>query len=238
MSKIFFVLGKSCSGKDTIFQSLKENKQLNLKTVVGYTTRPMRVNEKDGVEYFFVDQNKLEELKKAKKVIECRDYNTVHGIWSYFTVDDGQIDLNNGDYLYIGTLESYEQMIDFYGEDVVVPLYIQVETGERLARAVNRERNQSEPKYKELCRRFLADEEDFSEEKIEKAGIRKRFENNNLNQCIKEIEQEIVKKIKEGGFLHYLFFNIIMPHLEYGLYTFILLLTQLFLYYGPVIKKK
>jgi guanylate kinase len=112
MSKIFFVLGKSCSGKDTIFQSLKENKQLNLKTVVGYTTRPMRVNEKDGVEYFFVDQNKLEELKKAKKVIECRDYNTVYGIWSYFTVDDGQIDLNNGDYLYIGTLESYEQMID------------------------------------------------------------------------------------------------------------------------------
>ena len=77
----------------------------------------MRVNEKDGVEYFFVDQNKLEELKKAKKVIECRDYNTVYGIWSYFTVDDGQIDLNNGDYLYIGTLESYEQMIDFYGED-------------------------------------------------------------------------------------------------------------------------
>ena len=131
MSKIFFVLGKSCSGKDTIFQSLKENKQLNLKTVVGYTTRPMRVNEKDGVEYFFVDQNKLEELKKAKK-----------------------------------------------------------------ARAVNRERNQSEPKYKELCRRFLADEEDFSEEKIEKAGIKKRFENNNLNQCIKEIEQEIVKKNK------------------------------------------
>ena len=186
MSKIFFVLGKSCSGKDTIFQSLKENKQLNLKTVVGYTTRPMRV----------IDKNKLEELKKAKKVIECRDYNTVYGIWSYFTVDDGQIDLNNGDYLYIGTLESYEQMIDFYGEDVVVPLYIQVETGERLARAVNRERNQSEPKYKELCRRFLADEEDFSEEKIEKAGIKKRFENNNLNQCIKEIEQEIVKKIK------------------------------------------
>ena len=207
MSKIFFVLGKSCSGKDTIFQSLKENKQLNLKTVVGYTTRPMRVNEKDGVEYFFVDQNRLEELKKAKKVIECRDYNTVYGIWSYFTVDDGQIDLNNGDYLYIGTLESYEQMIDFYGEDVVVPLYIQVETGERLARAVNRERNQSEPKYKELCRRFLADEEDFSEEKIEKAGIKKRFENNNLNQCIKEIEQSsthMIPKYQYTNNLRYL----------------------------------
>ena len=53
MSKIFFVLGKSCSGKDTIFQSLKENKQLNLKTVVGYTTRPMRAGEKEGVEYYY-----------------------------------------------------------------------------------------------------------------------------------------------------------------------------------------
>mgnify|MGYP005968875737 FL=1 len=194
MSKIFFVLGKSCSGKDTIFQSLKENKQLNLKTVVGYTTRPMRVNEKDGVEYFFVDQNKLEELKKAKKIIECRDYNTVYGIWSYFTVDDGQIDLNNGDYLYIGTLESYEQMIDFYGEDVVVPLYIQVETGERLARAVNRERNQSEPKYKELCRRFLADQKDFSEDNLKKAGITRRYQNDDKVRC----KEEIVEVIRDG----------------------------------------
>ena len=194
MSKIFFVLGKSCSGKDTIFQSLKENKQLNLKTVVGYTTRPMRVNEKDGMEYFFVDQNKLEELKNAKKVIECRDYNTVYGIWSYFTVDDGQIDLNNGDYLYIGTLESYEQMIDFYGEYVVVPLYIQVETGERLARAVNRERNQSEPKYKELCRRFLADQKDFSEDNLKKAGITRRYQNDDKVRC----KEEIVEVIRDG----------------------------------------
>ena len=56
MSRIFFVLGKSCSGKDTIFRYLKEKKELNLKTVVGYTTRPMRVGEENGKEYFFVDR--------------------------------------------------------------------------------------------------------------------------------------------------------------------------------------
>ena len=60
MSKIYFVLGKSCSGKDTIFRYLKENTELNLKTVVGYTTRPMRKNEKDGGEYFFVSKEHLE----------------------------------------------------------------------------------------------------------------------------------------------------------------------------------
>ena len=143
MGKIFFILGKSSSGKDTIFQKIKENNELGLKTVVGYTTRPMRENEVDGEEYFFVDRDRLEELKNEDKVIESRDYNTVHGIWSYFTVDDGQIDLDQDDYLYIGTLESYEQVRNFYGEDKVIPIYIEVEQGERLRRAVLREIEQS-----------------------------------------------------------------------------------------------
>ena len=82
-------------------------------------------------------------------------------------------------------------MVNYYGSDVVVPIYIFVETGERLARAVERERKQAEPKYAELCRRFLADEEDFREEEILKAGINKRFENIQLEDCINEIRKFI-----------------------------------------------
>ena len=193
MSKIFFVLGKSCSGKDTIFRYLKEKKELNLKTVVGYTTRPMRVGEENGKEYFFVERDELEKLKGEGKIIECRDYNTVYGIWSYFTVDDGQINLGKDNYLYIGTLQSYMEMNKYYGDDVVVPLYIEVETGERLSRAVKREREQSNPKYTELCRRFIADEEDFKEENIRKAGINKRYINSDLDKCISEIVETIRK---------------------------------------------
>ncbi len=191
MSKIFFILGKSCSGKDTIFRQLKNNRNLNLRTVVGYTTRPMREGEKDGEEYFFVNQKKFQQLKESGKIIECRNYNTVHGVWSYFTVDDGQIDFSKGNYLYIGTLESYEKMVQYYGGDAVIPLYIQVESGERLWRAINRERSQKEPKYAELCRRFLADEEDFKEENIVKAGITKRYDNIVLEDCMKEIIKTI-----------------------------------------------
>ncbi len=194
MGKIFFILGKSCSGKDTIFNIIKENKDLDLKTVVGYSTRPMRENEEDGREYFFVDRDRLEELQNDGKVIEVRHYNTVHGVWSYFTVDDGQIDLENADYLYIGTLESYEQMRDYYGEDVVVPIFVEVEQGERLKRAVLREMEQSEPKYEELCRRFLADEEDFREEEIKRLGIKKKYQNVNLEQCVDEIIGDIKSK--------------------------------------------
>ena len=192
MGKIFFILGKSSSGKDTIFQKIKENNELDLKTVVGYTTRPMRENEVDGEEYFFVDRDRLEELKNEDKVIESRDYNTVHGIWSYFTVDDGQIDLDQDDYLYIGTLESYEQVRNFYGEDKVIPIYIEVEQGERLRRAVLREIEQSEPKYEELCRRFLADEQDFREEEINRLGIEKKYMNEDLDTCVDEIAKDIM----------------------------------------------
>ena len=196
MGKIFFILGKSSSGKDTIFQKIKENNELGLKTVVGYTTRPMRENEVDGEEYFFVDRDRLEELKNEDKVIESRDYNTVHGIWSYFTVDDGQINLDQDNYLYIGTLESYEQVRNFYGEDKVIPIYIEVEQGERLRRAVLREIEQSEPKYEELCRRFLADEQDFREEEINRLGIKKKYMNEDLDTCVDEIVKDIMAKKK------------------------------------------
>ncbi|MDI9488375.1 MAG: guanylate kinase, partial [Bacillota bacterium] len=45
MSKIYIIMGKSASGKDTIYKKLLEHKQLNLKNVVTYTTRPIRVYE-------------------------------------------------------------------------------------------------------------------------------------------------------------------------------------------------
>lgn len=184
-------MGKSATGKDTIFKELKENTQLNLKSVVTYTTRPIREGETDGIEYFFVSSERLQQLQENNKVMEHRAYKTVHGIWDYFTVDDGQIDLNTSNYILIGTLESFEQIRNYYGEEVVIPLYIQVEDGVRLERALHREKQQKIPKYAELCRRYLADEKDFSERNLKKLGIHKKYENQDFNQCLKGITQDI-----------------------------------------------
>lgn len=153
MSKIFYFMGKSASGKDTIFKQIKE-RMPNLKTIVIYTTRPIREGEQEGVEYYFVDEKRLAELEAQGKVIELRAYNTVHGVWKYFTVDDGQFD-GDENYIAIGTLESYAKMLAYMGTDSLVPIYIDVDDGVRLLRAVERERKQKEPKYEELCRRFL-----------------------------------------------------------------------------------
>ncbi|MBR6849423.1 MAG: hypothetical protein IKM88_04215 [Lachnospiraceae bacterium] len=125
-------------------------------------------------------------------MIESRVYHTIHGDWYYFTVDDGQLDPDAGDYLMIGTLEAYTQIKAYFAKkgaaDLVVPIYIEVEDGLRLERALARERQQQEPKYREMCRRFLADCEDFSEEKLALAGIAKRFDNTELEQCLAEVK--------------------------------------------------
>lgn len=191
MGKIFYIMGKSASGKDTIYKKILEDMP-ELKTVVIYTTRPIRDGEKEGVEYYFTDERKLKEFQKAGKVIESRTYQTVYGPWIYCTVDDGQFDLDRYDYLMIGTLESYGNIRRYFGGETVVPVYVFVDDGIRLSRALEREKAQTSPKYAEMCRRFLADEEDFKEENLEKYGIDQKFENNDLHKCIEQIEGMIL----------------------------------------------
>ena len=194
MGKIFYIMGKSASGKDTIFRRLLSDGQLGLREWVLYTTRPMRDGEREGVEYHFVTEKQLEEFRRQGKVIEERTYQTVMGPWTYATVDDGQMDLSQADYLACGVLESYQSIRRYWGAGQVVPLYVEVEDGERLRRAWLRERAQAHPRYGEMCRRFLADEEDFSEEKLREAGIGRRYANQDLEACLEEIRQEIRRK--------------------------------------------
>ena len=188
MGKIFYLMGKSASGKDTIHSALLEDRSLDLKRVVLYTTRPRRKGETEGIEYHFVTEEQLSELESENRIIEVRHYDTVHGIWSYATVDDGSLDTSDHNYLAIGTLESYVKLRNHFGEDKVFPLYIEVEDGIRLRRALDREMKQEHPRYQEMCRRFLADSEDFSEEKLSEAGIERRFLNTELDKCIDEIK--------------------------------------------------
>ena len=188
MAKLFYMIGKSSTGKDTIYREVISRSDLDLNPLVMYTTRPIREGETDGKEYHFVDENVLKELEKEGRVIEKRAYHTIHGIWTYFTVDDEHADLNRKDYLAIGTLESYAQIRNYYGEKLVVPVYIQVEDGLRLERALKREKQQPVPKYEELCRRFLADQADYAEEKLAKAGIDRRFSNDkDIMSCVEEV---------------------------------------------------
>ncbi len=192
MGKLFLVMGKSATGKDHIYKEVLQivNEGLKepiLKPVVSYTTRPKRAMETDGNEYHFVSVDRMNELDKAGKIIEKRVYHTIYGDWHYFTSDDGQIDLAAHDSIIIVTPEAYGNIRKYFGEELVRPVYIEIDDGERLRRAMKREAKQEKPAYAEMCRRFLADEKDFSEEVLRNLGINKKFINDDFDTCVQEI---------------------------------------------------
>lgn len=187
MSYIFCLMGKSSSGKDTVYRRLLQDETLVLQRFVTGTTRPIREGERDGVEYEFYTDEQFQQLQAEGRIIECRSYDTVHGIWNYFTVAHGHFDLEHKDYLTINTLEAYIKLRNYFGRNRLIPLYLEVDDGLRLQRALDRERKQSQPKYKELCRRFLADEEDFSAEKLQRAQIEPIFDNVRLENTVAQV---------------------------------------------------
>ena len=191
MAKIFCLMGKSSSGKDTIYKKLIQNESLALKNIVLYTTRPIRAGEQDGVEYHFVTEEQMKAMQQAGKIIEIRTYDTCLGRWHYFTADDENIRMEETDYIMIGTIEAFLKIRDYYGKEKVVPIMIDLDDGIRLQRALDREKGQDQPKYSEMCRRFLADENDFSLQQKAEAGIDKEFVNENLENCLAEIEDYI-----------------------------------------------
>ena len=192
---IIYLMGKSSSGKDTIFNIIKNKLKVN--TYIMYTTRPIREGEVPGETYNYISDKEMQEYVEGKnknKLIESRTYQTIHGPWTYATIADEQFNTQE-DLIMLGTLESYNKVKEYF-KDKVIPIYIEVEDGIRLERALKREKEQKEPKYTELCRRFLADSKDFSEENIKNAGIEKRFQNIELHRCIDEIIEYINKQEK------------------------------------------
>ena len=192
MAKIYVLMGKSASGKDTLYNRLLRTEELQLQRIILYTTRPIRTGEENGKEYYFVSQERFVEMENAGQVVECRTYQTVHGPWHYFTAADEQINLaGTHNYLMINTLEGYCKLVQYFGQEYVVPLYIEVEDGLRLERALSRERQQAQPKYEEMCRRFLADARDFAPKKLAEAEVVETYPNIDAEECFAALKRKL-----------------------------------------------
>ena len=182
-------MGPSSSGKDTIKRRLIKENKFALKEMIMSTTRPMRTGEVEGREYYFKTVEEMLELEKDGKIIEKRTYKTAYGPWHYFTTSSS-IDLDNYNYVGSNTLEGLDQFVKFYGMENIISLLIKVDDGIRLQRALDRERREENPKYQELCRRFLADSIDFSEGNISKRPITSIIYNNSsLDNTMQEVEK-------------------------------------------------
>lgn len=183
-NKIVFFIGPSGSGKDTFLVNTLNKYQIN--PIILLTTRPKRIGEQEGREYHFITPEKMDLLEQRELLIERRNYNTEHGIWSYAT-GANKIDLSKCNYLTPNTWEGYKKFLNYYPKEVLVPIYFQMDDGIRLERCLRRERRAENGKYAEMCRRFLADQKDFSPEMLD---IYKPYIINN-NGSKKETEEQL-----------------------------------------------
>ena len=192
--KLFIIMGKSATGKDTLYAEIRR-RHPELRPVIPYTTRPIREGERDGETYRFVTGEKMRAMQAANQVIESRCYHTMRGDWYYFTAADEQLE-GDENHIMITTLAGYEQIRDYFGENLVIPIYVEVDDVTRIERAITREKKEETPCIAEVCRRYLADEEDFSPSKLETAGITESIQNRDREEAIKDIETKISEKTR------------------------------------------
>lgn len=84
--EIILLIGKTAVGKDTIRNLLL--KKFDLNTVISYTTRPKRLGETDGVDYYFVNDGKMNQLIHSPECIEHTEYNVNNTLYRYCLIED------------------------------------------------------------------------------------------------------------------------------------------------------
>lgn len=167
---ITVLIGKSASGKDTIFKELLKH---SFEPIVTFTTRPKREGETDGVEYNFVSEKDFKDLD----LLEKREYNTAKGIW-YYGMPKVDVDKN---YAVILDINGANKLIDYYGKDKILPAYLACPLSVREKRAMQRGSFDKE----EWDRRAIADDIDLDITKLKETTNSLLYctDNDFLNNC-------------------------------------------------------
>lgn len=140
--------GQAASGKDSIVRELIKK---DYKRIVSHTTRPMRMNEKDGVEYYF-----HKSFDEAKNPFNVKIYKNE---WYYWFEEEDVMNAVNSDDTYI-TIADVDGSLKLQELGAVL-IYIYAPLATRLERYFTRESKNDNPDYKEVIRRILADHDDF-----------------------------------------------------------------------------
>ena len=196
MRKIFAIMGKASTGKDTLTKMLSET--LELPIALSFTTRPMRVGEKQGVEYNFISDDDFWDLHGCDLLAEYTSYEVASGeTWHYGLTKE---ELEKAEYvLVIVNPDGFKQLTEIYG-DKVCSILIDAPADVRIKRYLDRD-TVTEEKAEECCRRFLADNKDFKDistnHYITNAGDLKSVYKKLESMVRIEIGNDLLKKVNE-----------------------------------------
>ena len=142
MYKIIALVGKSGSGKDRILRELCSD---------GNTTRPIRENEVDGVNYHYLTNEEFARKKANGEMLETADFREWHYGTSYDNLNENKV--NIGVYNPTGYISLLEN-----NNVEVLGIMIKCSDKERVLRQLNREEH---PDVDEIIRRYSTDKVDF-----------------------------------------------------------------------------
>lgn len=163
MKNLICLCGASASGKDEILKNAI--KLFGVKPLVSHTSRPRRIGETDGVEYYFKNKEEMQSMIDNGEFIETRVYNTIDGVWLYglsksaINIDDDETYIVILDLKGLKELEDYLLSIDMY--DKLISIYVYCHPQTRLKRSLNREGVMTYDQCLEVCRRFMDDANEF-----------------------------------------------------------------------------
>ena len=134
-SKVIIITGKSAAGKDTLANLAKSSFGFN--SVISHTTRPIREGEKQGVNYYYIDEDTFHAMETKGDFIETRQYNTLfdgeQAIWYYGTSKKAFEETVQK--ICIVDTTGYEAIKNYYGAENLVTIYIDAADNIRKERA-------------------------------------------------------------------------------------------------------
>lgn len=177
MGQIVLLLGPKLAGQEILKARLIKEQHYNFHEIIMATTRPRRDDEIEGEKHHFINEEQLNQIIAQNQVVEMKKIETSNGNYYYLT-NSKNIDLENNNYLGTNTLEGLDQYIEYYGKDLIIPIFIRSDRGSRLQLLLNHERKQVIPNYAKMCQGYLDDASLFSEENIVKRNIIDIVDNN------------------------------------------------------------
>lgn len=185
MKTIVTFVGKAGSGKDTIAAALAKVLPES-HFIVSCTTRPMRENEVDGVNYHFLTDDQFFDKVAHNDILEHATFRN----WHYGTSKEDLIDgLNIG----VHNLDGYKQLSMKHGIKLI-GFKIECDDKTRLLRQLNREEN---PDCEEIIRRFGTDEKDFNRNGVQRLDLIPI--NNGKDAVLQDVVDEIVRHLQDAG---------------------------------------
>lgn len=151
MYKIVALVGMSGSGKDYILRELCQSNDYH--EIISNTTRPIRENEQDGVNYHFLSEKEFMQKKHNGEMLETADFREWHYGTSYDNLDETKI--NIGVYNPTGFIS----LLNNTNVDVL-SIMVSCSDKERVIRQLNREEH---PDVDEIIRRYSTDKDDFDD---------------------------------------------------------------------------